>query len=268
MTLRRGETLLLTARHPGRLPAVLLHGARWCRRPRPPRSTSSCPGSWRWPSCRPPWSRSASPPASSAATACSSGSAPPRSGAHGSSAPRSSPIVAVELLQAAVLLPVGLGLGWNPGGRRGFVAVRRRHRRHPPRLDRLRRASACFMAGVLRGRGQPGRGQRPLPGPAAARRHDRPDRASSRRPGLLRQALAGRGPVRRPARHARARALPVPGRVLGRARRSGRWRRRLPPRSPSAGNEGPLRPPVNEAGRTSLRAGRTIRRRCVCRPPR
>src|SRR5579863_9779649 len=25
-------------------------------------------------------------------------------------------IVAVELLQAAVLLPVGIGLGWNPGG--------------------------------------------------------------------------------------------------------------------------------------------------------
>ncbi len=31
-------------------------------------------------------------------------------------------IVAVELLQAAVLLPVGLGLGWNPGGG-GSVAV-------------------------------------------------------------------------------------------------------------------------------------------------
>jgi len=30
-------------------------------------------------------------------------------------------IVAVELLQAAVLLPVGAGLGWNPGG--GAVAV-------------------------------------------------------------------------------------------------------------------------------------------------
>jgi ABC-2 type transport system permease protein len=32
-------------------------------------------------------------------------------------------IVAVELLQAAVLLPVGLGLGWNPGGSGATAAV-------------------------------------------------------------------------------------------------------------------------------------------------
>ena len=50
-------------------------------------------------------------------------------------------IVAVELLQAAVLLPVGLALGWNPGGG-GAAAVAGRRRRHPSRLRSPSPASA------------------------------------------------------------------------------------------------------------------------------
>ena len=86
-------------------------------------------------------------------------------------------IVAVELLQAAVLLTVGLALGWNPGGGARRCG-RRRDRRHPPRLGRVRRHRPVH-GGHAPGRGQPGRGQRPLPGPAAPRRHDRPASASS-----------------------------------------------------------------------------------------
>ena len=58
-------------------------------------------------------------------------------------------IIAVELLQAAVLLPVGLGLGWNPGGS-GAAAV-------PGAIGAILLGSAAFagigllMAGTLRG---------------------------------------------------------------------------------------------------------------------
>ena len=57
-------------------------------------------------------------------------------------------IVAVELVQAAVLLPVGYGLGWNPGGS-GAVAV-------PGAIGAILLGSAAFagigllMAGTLR----------------------------------------------------------------------------------------------------------------------
>jgi ABC-2 type transport system permease protein len=57
-------------------------------------------------------------------------------------------IVAVELLQAAVLLPIGLGLGWNPGGD-GATAV-------PGALGAMLLGSSAFagigllMAGTLR----------------------------------------------------------------------------------------------------------------------
>jgi ABC-2 type transport system permease protein len=56
-------------------------------------------------------------------------------------------IIAVELLQAAVLLPVGVGLGWNPGG--GAAAV-------PAAIGAILLGSAAFagigllMAGTLR----------------------------------------------------------------------------------------------------------------------
>ena len=57
-------------RHPRRLPALLLEGLGGRPLRRRHRPISSCPAFWRSPSCRRPWSPSASPPASSAATAC------------------------------------------------------------------------------------------------------------------------------------------------------------------------------------------------------
>ena len=58
-------------------------------------------------------------------------------------------IMAVELLQAMVLVPVGLGLGWNPGGASASAAV-------PAALAAVLLGSAAFggiglfMAGVLK----------------------------------------------------------------------------------------------------------------------
>ncbi len=58
-------------------------------------------------------------------------------------------IVAVELLQVAILLPVGLALGWNPGGHGASVVV-------PGALGAMILGSAAFagigllMAGTLR----------------------------------------------------------------------------------------------------------------------
>ncbi len=58
-------------------------------------------------------------------------------------------IVAVELLQAAVLVPVGFGLGWNPGGAGASAAI-------PAAVAAVLLGSAAFagiglfMAGVLK----------------------------------------------------------------------------------------------------------------------
>jgi ABC-2 type transport system permease protein len=58
-------------------------------------------------------------------------------------------IIAVELIQAAILLPVGLGLGWNPGGSGATAAV-------PGAIGAILLGSAAFagigllMAGTLR----------------------------------------------------------------------------------------------------------------------
>ena len=86
------------------------------RRGRTPPSTSSCPGSWPWPSCRRPWSRSG------IGTGFERGyGVLKRLGSTPLGRPRLLgakivAVVAVELLQAAVLVAVGLALGWNPGG--------------------------------------------------------------------------------------------------------------------------------------------------------
>ena len=88
-------------------------------------------------------------------------------------------IVAVELLQAAVLLPVGLALGWNPGGGGDAARGGRGDRRRPAGLGRLRRHRPLHGRHAA-GRGEPGRGQRPLSDPAAAGRHDRPDLQAAR----------------------------------------------------------------------------------------
>ena len=146
-------------------------------------------------------------------------------------------IVAVELLQAAVLLPVGLALGWNPGGG-GAPAV-------AGAIGAILLGSAAFagiglfMAGHAAGRGEPGRGQRPLPHPPAAGRHDRPASPSSRA-GWPTSPSCCR-PRRSPPRCTpRSGAAPPCRGSPGSCSPSGPWRRRWPPRSRSAGNERPL----------------------------
>ncbi len=123
MTLRRGETLLLTVG----IPVVFLvffstvHvvSTGSAQPVSPSSSRASCP----WPSCRRRWCRSASPPGSSAATACSSAWAPPRSGRPRLLGAKIATVLLVEVVQAAVLVPVGLGLGWDPGGTGGSAAA-------------------------------------------------------------------------------------------------------------------------------------------------
>ena len=146
-------------------------------------------------------------------------------------------IIAVELVQAAVLLPVGLAAGLEPGGRR-LRRGRRRHRRHPARLDRLR-GDRPVHGGHAASRGQPGRGQRPLPDPAPARRHDRPDLEAPVRPGQTSPSCCRRRRSRLPCTRRSARACRCPA-SRGSCSWSGRWRRRSPQRSRSAGNEGLL----------------------------
>ena len=119
-------------------------------------------------------------------------------------------IVAVELLQAAVLVPVGLAPRAGTRAAGGASASPAAVGGHPARLRRLRRHRPLHGRHAA-GRGEPGRRQRPLPRPPAAGRHDRPhlqapERAGRRSPRLL----PGRGPVRRAARHARARGAAVP----------------------------------------------------------
>ena len=223
------------ARHPRRVPALLLEGVTSSRRPRRPRRTSSC--------------RASSPLAVMSTAMVSLGIATGFERGYGvlkrlGSTPLGRPrllgakivtIVAVELLQAAVLLPVGLALGLEP---------RRRRRRPPsaaPSAAILLGSTAfagigLFMAGTLRAEVEPGRRQRPLPDPPAPRRHDRAHLEARRGPGRLRQAPARGGALGRAARHARAAAAPCPA-SPGPCWRRGRWRRRSPPRSRSAGNE-------------------------------
>ncbi len=65
-------------RDPGHLLGLLLLGPRGHRRGPASRSPSTPRASWPWPSCRPPWCPSASPPASNGATGSSNGWARPR----------------------------------------------------------------------------------------------------------------------------------------------------------------------------------------------
>ena len=146
-------------------------------------------------------------------------------------------IIAVELVQAAVLLPVGLGLGWNPGGG-GSAAV-------GGAVAAILLGSTAFagiglfMAGTLRAEVNLAAANGLylillLLGGMIV-----PISKLPARPGRLRQAAARRGALGGAPRHARARGWPC------RASRGpcwwrGRWRRRWPPRSRSAGNERPL----------------------------
>ena len=100
-------------------------------------------------------------------------------------------VVAVELVQFAVLVPVAYALGWRPDARRtGCCAVRRRRRRH----RRLRRHRPDPRRPPAR-RDQPRRAERPVPRAAAARRDGDPVRQAPggtprRRPRLPSGALA------------------------------------------------------------------------------
>ena len=130
-------------------------------------------------------------------------------------------IVAVELLQAAVLLPVGLALGWNPGGGAGAAVA--------GAIGAILLGSAAFagigllMAGTLRAEVNLAAANGLylillLLGGMIV-----PHLQAAERPGRLRQAAARRGALGGAARHARQRRRGA-GRVLGRARRLGRRR--------------------------------------------
>ncbi len=128
-------------------------------------------------------------------------------------------IIAVELLQAAVLLPVGLAVGWNPGGG-GPAAV-------AGALGAVLLGSAAFagigllMAGTLRAEVNLAAANGLylillLLGGMIV-----PTEQVAERAGRLRQAAAGGRAVVRAARHPRQRGR-RPCRVVGRPRRVGR----------------------------------------------
>ena len=102
-------------------------------------------------------------------------------------------VIAVELLQAAVLVPVGLGLGWRGAASGGSV----------PEAVALVLLGSCGLrrpgppaGGRPAGRGQPGRSERPLPGTAASGRHARPVGQAARWPRRLLPGAAGGRPAR------------------------------------------------------------------------
>ena len=137
-----------------------------------------------------------------------------------------------------MLLPVGLALGWNPGGRQPPPSV-------AGALGAILLGSAAFagigllMAGTLRAEVNLAAANglylvllllggmivplAKLPGGLAS----------------LRQAAPGRGALDGAARHPRAPAVRCPPN-RGSCSRSGPWPPRWRPRSRSAGNEGPL----------------------------
>ena len=180
MTLRRGESLLLTLGIPVRAPGLLLGGAPAAHAgPADPVSVPRPrhPGPGR--DGRPPWSTSASPPASSAATASRSAWARRRSAGRRCSGPRSPPSSSSRSSRSPSSSPSALGLGWQPTAGGIGAAVGRR----PAGLGRLRRRRALPRRRAP-GRGQPGRRQRPVAAPAArlgdARRPCPSSRAGSR----------------------------------------------------------------------------------------
>jgi hypothetical protein len=90
-------------------------------------------------------------------------------------------IIGVELVQAAVLVAVGFALGWSPGGPGAPAAL------VGAAVAAMVLGTIAFGGiGLLAGRdaqatGQPGRGQRALRGPAAARGHAHPAGQAARR---------------------------------------------------------------------------------------
>ena len=180
--LRNGEQLLLTLIIPVLLLLAFGH-ENLIRRCRAAGSTSWCPASWPSPSCRRPSPARPSAPASSAGTACSSGSARRRCRASGLIAAKTVTVLAVELVQVVLV----------SGDRRAarLAAARRAGGRDPVSPLLLVAGTAAFsglallMAGHAAGRGDAGRGEPAVPDHARARRgavpaDEVPRRASSR----------------------------------------------------------------------------------------
>ena len=130
----------------------------------------------------------------------------------------------------------GLRPGLEPGRpRRGRGPGRRGRRRHGARHRRLRRHRPAAGRDP-QAPGQPGRGQRALRGPAAARRHAHPPGQAAQRgwPTSPRCCRPRRWPTPSTAPSGTAPRCP-PG--TGSCWRSGRWPPRWWPASPSAGSE-------------------------------
>ena len=143
-------------------------------------------------------------------------------------------IIAVELLQAAVLLPVGLALGWNPGGG-GAPAV-------SGAVGAILLGSAAFagigllMTAALKAEVNLAAANGLYLDPPAAGRHDRPHHEAPEWAGHLRGACCR--PRRSPPRFTPRSGVvqpcpPSPGRCSPSGPPPPRWRRR----SRSAGNE-------------------------------
>ena len=181
MTLRRGETLLLTLGHPRRVPALLLEGlggvdadghAGQLLRARHPGARRHVDGHGlarhrhrlraRLRRAQAPRRHPARPPA------------PARRQDHHHRRGR-----AAAGRRAA---PGRAGPGLEPRWAAGPAAVAGADRRRPARLGRLRRHRPPHGRHAA-GRGEPGRGQRPLSDPPAAGRHDRPALQAAERAG-------------------------------------------------------------------------------------
>ena len=93
-------------------------------------------------------------------------------------------VIAIEVVQFAVLIPVAYLLGWNPPSPNWLLAVARRRRRH----DGVRRHRADPRRHAA-WRDQPRRAERAVPRAAAARRHGHPVRQAPRRASRVAHAL-------------------------------------------------------------------------------
>ncbi len=193
MTLRRGESVLLTLGIPVGAARLLLARSTCC--PTGDRATRRLPG----PGHPGPGRHvdghgraSASPPASSGSTACSSGWAPP---------PSAGRALLAAKIAAIVRRRGGPGRRARRRGARSWAGARdgdagagrsARPCCSPPSPSPARPAAWPARSG----RGQPGRGQRPLPGAAPARRHGHPAGQAARLAADVARALPGRRPVR------------------------------------------------------------------------
>ncbi len=147
-------------------------------------------------------------------------------------------VVAVELVQAVILVAVGFGLGWSPGGSSGGggTAV------YFGAAAAMVLGTVAFSGvGLLSGRHpqaarQPRRPQHPLRGAAAPRGHAHPAVQAAGMAGRHRPGPPGLGAGRRPAPRPRYGLGRLGARLAG-ARSSGRSPRRSSPAGRSAGSE-------------------------------